>query len=248
MPNRRSHQWKAFDSRRWGYLRVFRRQALNAITRQIQPAISFLKESGVESAQDNIDAFISEQPLTDFYVRLYRTVGGEFGQDQFQALDGKMLKEDDPVWVRMVQEWVDTGMAERLSAVTSTSRKQIKEVLNRGVQEGWGIDRIASEMQRSAGGLVRATRIARTEIIASSNIGSFMGAKATQLPLKNSWLSTSDGRTRDDHAEADGQTVAMDDLFNVGGDQLLVPGDWQHGASAGMIINCRCTETFEVDR
>lgn len=237
---RREQQWKQFDARRWQFLRVFRRQALNAITRQIEPAVTFLQENGIESAQNNIDAFISEQPLIDFYVRLYRTVGGEFGEKEYSALSEKMFKQDDDEWVRMVQEWLDTGMTERLSNVTDASRRQIKEVLNKGVQDGLGIDEIARNMRQASGGLVRATRIARTEIIASSNIGSYMGAKATGLNLVKEWISTPDGRVREDHAGADGQEVVMDDLFVVGGENLLVPGDWQHGASPGNIINCRC--------
>ena len=249
--NRKAYQWKQFDARRWGFLRVFRRQARSAIARQIEPAVSFLEENGIEQAQYNIDAFISEQPLIDFYSLLYRTVGGQFGEREFEALSGKILKQDEAVWVRMVQQWLDTGMTERLSNVTDSSRRQIKEILNKGVADGLGTAEIARKMRQSAGGIVRATRIARTEIIASSNIGSFMGAKATGLNLQKEWISTPGERTRGsnpndefDHLSPNGQKVAMDDLFIISGENLLVPGDWQNGASAGNIINCRCTQGY----
>ena len=137
-------------------------------------------------------------------------------------------------------------MTERLSNVTDSSRKQIKQILNKGVEDGLGVEEIARNMRQSSGGLVRATRIARTEIIASSNIGSYMGAKATGLNLVKEWISTPDGRVREDHAASDGQEVPMDDLFVVMGENLLVPGDWQHGASPENIINCRCSQGYKA--
>jgi hypothetical protein len=52
------------------------------------------------------------------------------------------------------------------------------------------------------------------------------------------WKATDDDRTRDDHAEADGQEVPAGDYFTVGGEQLLYPGD--PDGSLGNTENCRC--------
>ncbi len=51
-----------------------------------------------------------------------------------------------------------------------------------------------------------------------------------------------DSKTREDHAEADGQEVGMDEPFDVGGEQLMYPGD--PAGSAGNVINCRCTVIY----
>lgn len=55
------------------------------------------------------------------------------------------------------------------------------------------------------------------------------------------WDATLDQKTRINHAVADGQRVDIDDPFTVGGELLMYPGDRSLGASAGNVINCRCT-------
>ena len=55
-------------------------------------------------------------------------------------------------------------------------------------------------------------------------------------------MSMHDSKVRDDHAEADGQEVGMDEAFDVGGEQLMYPGD--PAGSAGNTINCRCTVIY----
>ena len=52
------------------------------------------------------------------------------------------------------------------------------------------------------------------------------------------WLATRDGRTRDAHAEADGQIQPVTSPFIVGGDPMLYPGDPNGGADN--TVNCRC--------
>ena len=73
-------------------------------------------------------------------------------------------------------------------------------------------------------------------------------AGLTGLKLQKEWVSAQDERTRQsppdefDHVEADGQVVGMKDAFTVGGEQLMFPGD--PGASAGNLINCRCSVVY----
>lgn len=52
------------------------------------------------------------------------------------------------------------------------------------------------------------------------------------------WVSRHDPRVRSTHAAADGQTVAVNQPFLVGGELLRYPGDGY--GSAGETINCRC--------
>lgn len=63
--------------------------------------------------------------------------------------------------------------------------------------------------------------------------------------VRRTWNATLDDRTRDTHADMDGQTVVgMDTPFeSSSGAQLLYPGD--PDAPPEEIINCRCVLTFE---
>jgi hypothetical protein len=82
---------------------------------------------------------------------------------------------------------------------------------------------------------LRITSMARTEAVRQS-----MQATGQQHAGRE-WASTHDGRTRADHAEADGQRRRLDQPYSVGGEQISAPGQ----GSARQSINCRCTELFE---
>lgn len=59
-----------------------------------------------------------------------------------------------------------------------------------------------------------------------------------ETPMQKTWVATNDDRTREDHAEADGQTVPVDEPFEVGGEQAMYPGD--PSLSDAELLNCRC--------
>jgi len=88
----------------------------------------------------------------------------------------------------------------------------------------------------------RSQTIAATEVHGANEYGSLEAAKSSGLTLTRAWMSMHDSKVRDDHAEADGQEVGMDEAFDVGGEQLMYPGD--PSGSAGNIINCRCTVIY----
>lgn len=62
------------------------------------------------------------------------------------------------------------------------------------------------------------------------------------LVAAKTWVSVGDERVRPAHAEADGQTVALDAPFIVDGEELQTPGD--PDGSDGNIINCRCSAAY----
>lgn len=61
------------------------------------------------------------------------------------------------------------------------------------------------------------------------------------------WNVTPDKRLRDHHATMSGQERKLGETFEDGlGNQLRRPGD--RAAPAETVINCRCTETFRIDK
>lgn len=129
-------------------------------------------------------------------------------------------------------------LGKKIVQVSSTTVEQVRRIAEK--YEGESIEAIARQIER-AGALLsgaRAMVIARTETHTIANWAGEETAKATGDPLKKQWAATYDSRTRDDHAEADGQTVSIGQAFDVGGESLEFPGD--PSGAAENIIQCRC--------
>jgi hypothetical protein len=90
----------------------------------------------------------------------------------------------------------------------------------------------------------RATVVARTEAIGAMNAGRAdafraIGEQDPDLEFEQIWLSTDDDRTRETHRLADGQRQPLGHPFNVGGFDLMFPGD--PTGPPQETIQCRCS-------
>ena len=87
-----------------------------------------------------------------------------------------------------------------------------------------------------------AIRSARTIVTGAENKGrmdSYQRAEKDGIILEKEWLATSDARTRDWHAELDGQTRPIDKPFENAIGKIMFPGD--PSADGANVYNCRCT-------
>lgn len=126
---------------------------------------------------------------------------------------------------------------ERIGDAVFQMLSDVRDTLEAGLNQGETIKDLAARIHAQVGP-ARAVRIARTEAIAAANSGTFEGYKQTGVE-EHEWLSARDSKVRDTHRDADGQRRPVGEAFNVGGFDLLFPGD--PGAPAGEIVNCRCT-------
>jgi len=119
-----------------------------------------------------------------------------------------------------------------------------------GIAQGQSIPQIRDRIVAVTGFTEnRATVIARTEIHGAAESGSitqmrFVGY-ADQEVTKQWEATIGDGRTRHTHILANGQQVFLNEKFDVGGALLDHPGDAT--GPADEIIQCRCTQLFNVD-
>lgn len=151
-------------------------------------------------------------------------------------------------FVRLAREYVGLEMIrKRITYVSETTRQQILNQILIGQEAGEGIDAIAQRISTNIPLISRqrGALIARTETHGAANYGADGAARATGLDVRKEWVAASDERTREEHSAADGQVVAMDQPFDVGGEMLMYPGD--PNGSGGNIINCRCAISHIVD-
>ena len=126
--------------------------------------------------------------------------------------------------------------------VADTTHKAIIRELSEGFKLGEGIPELSNRIKNMPEfSMKRATVVARTEVISSSNAGTLEGYKESGVVIGKEWDSHKDERTRKHHLEANGQRVKLEDPFIVDDDLLDYPGDNSHDAKASNVIQCRCT-------
>jgi len=252
----RAVYWKGFDRRRGPLIAAAEHIAADVFDEErtaIEDGLRGLApDSAVSAAIAVIDARAPEWEA--MYRRIYVTASRPF----FDLVNGalkagravpetKVVAED--LWASAVTDYLSLTAGAKITGVLDTTRYMVRAALDAGVTAGEGIPALSARLSAlySGFGPARAAMIARTEVIAASNFGSQTGAQATGLSLRKRWLSTrGDGRTRETHAEADGQVTELQEPYIVGSSRMMFPGDTSLGADAGETIQCRCTETYEV--
>ena len=186
-------------------------------------------------------------------VKLYQEIGADVGQQVLDQLHAAQTSQKSSVqdflnlFGRATLLYLLGLCGTKVKQITDTTLLKLRLELAEGVVAGESIPQLAKRVDSLYLDQIipnRSTTIARTEVIAASNFGSHEAAKQSGLVLQKVWLATGDHRTRPDHAEADGQQVGMEEPFDVGGEQLLYPGDTSLGASAREVCNCRCTQYY----
>lgn len=160
-----------------------------------------------------------------------------------QGLETKGAFDDVDTAIR---EYMTEHTAEAVVGIADTTRTIIANAIAQGREDGLSNEAIAKAIVEATGGeigLARARMIAITETHGAAMYGAFAAAQASPLAYRKTWLATEDHRTRPDHAEANGQTVDLDEPFIVGDVEMAYPGDFS--APPEQIIRCRCVALFE---
>lgn len=156
----------------------------------------------------------------------------------------------DP-WAQSVQMWIAAVAGRKITRMLSTTQQTIAKEIGKGMSQELTSLQIAKMIEKqydswrglgdSAMTEYRSLMIARTETGGAANFGNREGAAQTGLKLSKTWISSRDGRVRDEHSFMDGETRPFNEPYSNG---LMYPGD--PGGSADEVINCRCVETYDL--
>lgn len=151
-------------------------------------------------------------------------------------------------WVAQHLQDVQNRLVRTPDEVFNLMRRQLDDGINQGESIPELAARIDQELLNASAERWhnRAIVIARTETVSAYN-GATQDAfeiMAEELdePLEKIWLASMDARTRDSHFVADGQRVALDQAFEVGGFPGMYPGD--PALPAHERIQCRCSVLY----
>jgi len=184
--------------------------------------------------------------IEDHYRRTIPVFGKmALGQVKSRRIEKKAAQT---IYESLIAEWINREALRKATMIADTDRDDVIGAIQAGIDDGLGAAEIARNIRKvSQLTPYRASVVARTETHAAATFGSIESVRQAERDLDvvmvKEWLATRDDRTRPEHLAADGQKVAMDEKFIVGGEAMDRPGDT--GASAGMVIGCRCAMVFE---
>jgi hypothetical protein len=223
---------------------VFAREIARA-SREMVRAYELTGEVG--PGRDHYDAM--EREFQRMAVQAALIFGGrviEQGKDLGLALERK--EDFSQRMMRMALAYVaQEAVRRKITSIADTTRARIVSLVDQGYRDGLGAREVGRMIRDRipAMSIIRGQLIARTETHGAAQFGADVAARATGLTLRKEWVAAEDERTREDHLEADGQIVGMDDAFDVGGVAMMYPGD--PSAPVEQIANCRCVSAYIVD-
>lgn len=202
---------------------------------------------------------INEQPIKQFFETFY-PMSAELGIMTRKHMIGQKADEND-IWLSIFQRKMqhlvsEKDYAERIVTITNTTREKInqtlQEVLTEGELNGYGIDKLKTNLKDAIKGnfrgnaMQRAKVIAQTEMISASNQAASMAAESTGLEYRKYWSTSHLQGIRPTHIQAEMDSIARgglrrDERFANG---LLYPGD--PNGTADEIINCRCCLLVDI--
>jgi len=121
--------------------------------------------------------------------------------------------------------------------------KIIGSCVTQAIVQGESIPELAKRIAETTGerGRNAAVRNARTAMTSAQNAGrieTMHEAERMGIKVKKRWAAVLDSRTRDAHADLDGQEQNVDDYFENSIGPILFPGD--PAADPANVYNCRC--------
>lgn len=243
--------WLRFDKLQIAVEEKWQGPIRYALAVQLQAFFRFAREHGLPAAVSQLSVIVSPDPVRSVLVRLYQEESTRYANIMYAGIRERYGEEMgvskafglNPTWLEMIRNFLLTYGARKVTSISETTIEWITKYVEKAVENGWGVERMAREMQMDGITLKRARLIARTESVAAMNYGSDMAARQSGLMMEKIWLAADDNRTRHSHRQVDDEQVGMEQRFSNG---LRWPGD-PEGAREE-VINCRCTVAHEAKR
>lgn len=218
----------------------------SALDKHLADFIIRCQDKTIGQIRDESDRPLSEQPISDAIIRTYQKVGADFAQATLKELNRKKAQSkaasDNNVttdfWQEYFKRYAVNKAGAKIKWITGTTEERFKTVVSRIITDNAdkGVFDILRQIQNELNidNQYRAERIARTEVNAASNRGSFDAAKQAGITVRKQWSAVVDENTRESHIanEAEGP-IDIDKAFANG---QMLPGE----GDAADVINCRC--------
>lgn len=248
-------------------------KVFRAMRPQLDQFIEILKRDGVDQAKRWLHKQVMTPELMSVLEELYKTVGAYFAtqttkeintsvrelKSGFFMVESKEVNDGSPPilevkrfginpdWYQAIINYFKQYLLDMVFNIAETTKQQIFNLLIKAEAEGWGVDKIALQMESPELTLWRARLIVRTESVKAMRYGNDLAADKSIWVTEKIWIAAHDHRTRHSHRIVDGETTRgkfrverwKGGIF-IGFDLMDGPGD--RTASIENIINCRCSD------
>lgn len=217
--------------------------------------IAYMESNGIQATMANLDSIITIQPIMEVLQRLYVSVGLKRARIVRQQIKRDSQKLRMPTMgvneqlTAQIKKYFELHLLNKaVIKITDTHKKVVLQTFIKGVEEGWSIDQMATQIVQLPYNKRHAKLVTRTEVVRAANAAAELEAQQSEIVLDKEWISAHDGRVRRppkskfDHWDLDGQVVPGERPFFSGGEELQFPGD--PNGSAGNVIQCRCTVAY----
>jgi hypothetical protein len=208
--------------------KVYQRTYQNALKKQVGDILDTMHEKEFETVSDYLKTCYE-----DGFIGTMFDLQGQGIPMCFP------LNQEAMVRAVQLDSKISHGLYTRLGEDIAVLKKKITAQVSRGVSTGMSYQQVARQLADYTNiGYNNAVRIARTEghrVQVQSGMDACYKAKDKGADVVKQWDAALDKRTRDSHAQVDGEIRELDEKFSNG---LRFPGD-PHGAAAE-VINCRC--------
>jgi hypothetical protein len=216
---------------------------------------SFLQQGTIQT-----QGIFTTKGFEKIYEQLYVQTGMRFANWYARNFDRFLKKGVNPnqfqtQWQNLFGQYAQQNAGAKIVLVQGTAKKTMQRILKANMNDptfaalGARQKRDVILRQTNLYSRNQALRLVRTEATNAANYGTLQSA-TTIFPaqqMMKQWVSGQDGRTRSippndfDHAVMNGVQVKFEETFSVQGEQMRHPADSSLGASAGNIVNCRCS-------
>lgn len=239
--------------------RMQEQRKLKAYERKYAKAILLVLNKQLNEAVKNINygAVFLDNDMFDILSMLYKEVGLDFANDQYDALASFKTKASPfflNTWRDFMTNYILENMGRRVTNINNTTRKKIQETISIGFSLGIETDKIAEFLltRLEAFNRYRAVMIARTETAEAANIAKDRSAEdweqETGENLYKVWIHRYAKEPRDWHVSLDNnKAIPKGDPFLVTDNrgntvEMQRPHDPAGGAKNN--INCSCVVVY----
>lgn len=215
---------------RWGWLR---KQTAKNLNEANNIAVDYLNSKIPRVYAVNYNAVVGE---------VNRQIVGAHGVS-FEMVDAATVKN----LATTDKTLLPYKIVDNVKDVRWNTQKVNSEILQ-GILQGDSIDDLAKRLRHvTEMNEASSVRNARTAITSAENKGRMdmmRDAEDKGVQTKKVWIATSDDRTREAHAELDGQEAWIDEPFENELGKIMYPGD--PDADPGNTYNCRCSLGYHI--